>query len=101
MTNPSLSRRAYLHQLALGAGLAVSGLIPARLTMAGQADQKPATEQRLVVVLLRGALDGLAAVPAWGDPAWAALRGSAETPTALALDNTFGMHPGLAHLHRW
>jgi uncharacterized protein (DUF1501 family) len=100
MASPTFSRRAHLQQLALGAGLAASGLLPARLALAAQADHNP-SEQRLVVVLLRGALDGLSAVPATGDPAWASLRGGAETPSALPLDSTFGMHPGLAHLHRW
>ena len=32
-------------------------------------------DPRLVVVILRGALDGLAAVPPIGDPDYAALRG--------------------------
>lgn len=100
MNSPKFSRRAHLQQLALNAGLAATGLLPARLALAAQADNNP-SEQRLVVVLLRGALDGLSAVPALGDPAWAALRSDAETPTALPLDSTFGMHPGLAHLHRW
>lgn len=100
MTNSSFSRREHLKQLALGAGITVSGLLPARLALAAQAENNP-SQQRLVVVLLRGALDGLSAVPALGDPAWAALRGGTETPTALPLDSTFGMHPGLAHLHRW
>jgi uncharacterized protein (DUF1501 family) len=100
MTRPTFSRRAHLQQLALGAGLAVTGLLPARLALAAQTEHTP-SEQRLVVVLLRGALDGLFAVPALGDPAWAALRGGSETPTALSLDSTFGMHPGLAHLHSW
>jgi uncharacterized protein (DUF1501 family) len=100
MTRPTFSRRAHLQQLALGAGLAATGLFPARLALAAQAENNP-SDQRLVVVLLRGALDGLSAVPALGDPAWAALRGGSETPTALPLDSTFGMHPGLAHLHRW
>jgi uncharacterized protein (DUF1501 family) len=60
---------------------------------------------RLVVVILRGALDGLAAVPPHGDPAYAGLRrelaiappGSADG--ALALDGTFGLHPALVFLH--
>lgn len=100
MTSLKFSRRAHLQHLALGAGLAATGLMPARLALAAQAENNP-SEQRLVVVLLRGALDGLSAVPAVGDPAWAALRGGSETPTALPLDSTFGMHPGFAHLHRW
>jgi len=60
---------------------------------------------RLIVVILRGALDGLAAVPPYGDPAYAGLRrelaiappGGADG--ALALNDTFGLHPSLAYLH--
>jgi uncharacterized protein (DUF1501 family) len=60
---------------------------------------------RLVVVILRGALDGLAAVPPYADPHYAGLHrelaiaapGFAEG--ALALDDTFGLHPSLAFMH--
>jgi uncharacterized protein (DUF1501 family) len=60
---------------------------------------------RLVVVILRGALDGLAAVPPYADPDYAGMRrelaiaapGAADG--ALALDNTFGLHPSLGFLH--
>jgi uncharacterized protein (DUF1501 family) len=60
---------------------------------------------RLVVVILRGALDGLAAVPPYADPDYAGLHrelaiaapGAADG--ALALDNTFGLHPSLGFLH--
>ena len=60
---------------------------------------------RLVVVILRGALDGLAAVPPYGDPAYAGLHrelaiappGSADG--ALPLNGTFGLHPSFAYLH--
>jgi uncharacterized protein (DUF1501 family) len=60
---------------------------------------------RLIVVILRGALDGLAAVPPYGDPAYAGLhRELAIAPPggadgALALNATFGLHPSLAYLH--
>ena len=60
---------------------------------------------RLVVVILRGALDGLAAVPPYGDPDYAGLHrelaiaapGTADG--ALKLDGTFGLHPSLGFLH--
>jgi uncharacterized protein (DUF1501 family) len=60
---------------------------------------------RLVVVILRGALDGLAAVPPYADPDYAGLHrelaiaapGAADG--ALALDDTFGLHPSLGFLH--
>jgi uncharacterized protein (DUF1501 family) len=54
------------------------------------------TARRTVVVLLRGGLDGLAAVPAVGDPAFEALRGGADD--RVALDGVFALHPALAPL---
>jgi uncharacterized protein (DUF1501 family) len=60
---------------------------------------------RLVVVILRGALDGLAAVPPFGDPDYASLHrelaiaAPGSTDGALALSNTFGLHPALVYLH--
>ncbi len=60
---------------------------------------------RLVVVILRGALDGLAAVPPYGDPNYAglhrelAIAAPGASDGALAVDNTFGLHPSLTFLH--
>jgi uncharacterized protein (DUF1501 family) len=103
-----LSRRQWLASAARGTGAAlVLSQAGARLALAAPAGAAVPESQRLVVVLLRGALDGLAAVPAVGDPAWQALRGAAEGEAAraaaapLPLDGTFAMHPGLATLHRW
>jgi uncharacterized protein (DUF1501 family) len=59
-----------------------------------------ATDARFVLVLLRGALDGLAAVPAYGDGAYAAQRGAlAITAPQLKLDGMFALHPSLTGLH--
>ena len=63
------------------------------------------TDRRLVVVLLRGALDGLAAVQPYGDPALHDLRpglalGEPSTEGGvLDLGGRFGLHPALAGLH--
>jgi len=60
---------------------------------------------RFVVVILRGALDGLAAVPPYADPAYAGLHrelaifAPGVADGALALDGTFGLHPSLTFLH--
>ena len=95
--DPRLRRRALL-QAALGLG----ALAPlAGLSLAGQAAPGG---PRLVLMLLRGGLDGLAAVPALGDPTFAEARGAlgryAQPP--LPLDNLFSLHPTLAGLHaRW
>lgn len=104
-----LSRRHALHWL--GAAATASALLPARLALAAPSLAQDPQGQRLVVVLLRGALDGLAAVPAYGDAAWSALRGDADAnaaatkgtpvPAALRLDGSFGLHPSLTHLHAW
>jgi uncharacterized protein (DUF1501 family) len=53
-------------------------------------------ERRLLVIVLRGGLDGLAALPALGDPAHAALRGALGE--AESLDSMFGLNPRLVHL---
>jgi uncharacterized protein (DUF1501 family) len=90
------SRRRFL----LGAGaLAASAAIPQALFA------HTGGSSRLVVVILRGALDGLAAVPPYGDPAYAGLHRELAIAApggpagALALNNTFGLHPSLAFLH--
>lgn len=60
-----------------------------------------ATSKRLVVVVLRGGMDGLAAVPPVGDPAYASARGvlAQEKAKTLSLDGTFGLHPRFENLH--
>jgi uncharacterized protein (DUF1501 family) len=59
-----------------------------------------ATDARFVLVILRGALDGLAAVPAYGDGAYAAKRGAlAITAPQLKLDGMFALNPSLTQLH--
>ena len=61
-------------------------------------------DPRFLAIVLRGALDGLAAVAPVGDPDWAALRGDSalslagKTP-ALKLDDFFALNPAMPHLH--
>jgi uncharacterized protein (DUF1501 family) len=63
-------------------------------------------ERRLVFVFLRGGMDALSAVPAYGDPHYAARRGilavgAPGTPGgALDLDGRFGLNPYLAEMHK-
>jgi uncharacterized protein (DUF1501 family) len=54
-------------------------------------------ERRLLVIVLRGGLDGLAALPAPGDPAHEALRGALAE--ARPLDGPFALNPRLGQLH--
>jgi len=62
-------------------------------------------DPRLLVIVLRGALDGLAAVAPVGDPEWVRLRGDqaltldGKTP-ALPLDSFFALNPAMPNLHR-
>jgi len=62
-------------------------------------------DPRFLVVVLRGALDGLATVAPVGDPNWIRLRGndalltSGET-AVLSLDNLFALNPAMPNLYR-
>ena len=62
-------------------------------------------DPRLVVVILRGALDGLATVAPIGDPDYAGLHGSIALSSsgpnaALPLDNFFSLHPAMPEFSR-
>lgn len=92
----SLTRRRFLES-SLFAG--ASSVVATRLAFAAAP-----TDSRFVFVLLRGALDGLHAVPPVGDPDYAALRGQiaigkSGEGAALPLDSVFGLHPALGFMH--
>jgi uncharacterized protein (DUF1501 family) len=62
-------------------------------------------DPRLVVIILRGALDGLATVAPIGDPDYAPLHGSialsADGPhAAIMLDSFFALHPSMPEFAR-
>jgi uncharacterized protein (DUF1501 family) len=62
-------------------------------------------DPRLIVVILRGALDGLATVAPLGDPDYAELHGAiALTPdgphAAVVLDSLFALHPSMPEFAR-
>jgi uncharacterized protein (DUF1501 family) len=86
-----LPRRAVL----TGAGAAFgAAYLPLPASAAG------AREPRLIVIILRGALDGLSAVPPIGDPDYAALHGalaftSAGERAGLPLEGFFAAHPAM------
>src|SRR5215472_17301980 len=90
----ALARRKFL------IGAAMIGAAMPRVLLA-----KAATDNRFVVVILRGAMDGLAAVPPYADPDYRELRGAlALNPPGQAygiidLDGFFGLHPALKPLH--
>ena len=86
-----ITRRGTLGSLLALAG---AGLLP-RIALAALP-----TDRRTVVILLRGALDGLAAVPPYGDPTYAGQRGAIALAAGdlMPLDGTFGLNPGLQAL---
>ena len=62
-------------------------------------------DPRLLVIVLRGALDGLATVAPVGDPDWLRLRGDKAltldgAAPALPLDGFFALNPAMPNLHR-
>jgi uncharacterized protein (DUF1501 family) len=89
------TRRALL----LGSGVLFAWPFLPRLARAEGRDP------RFLTVVLRGALDGLAAVAPFGDPDWIALRGDkaltleGATP-GLLLDSLFALNPAMPNLHR-
>lgn len=88
-------RRTFL----IGASSLTAALMAPRVASAAGA-----RDPRLVVVILRGALDGLSAVPPMNDPTYAALRPDIAVKFsgpkgALPLDADFALNPSLKHLH--
>lgn len=96
MTLPLITRRA---ALMAGGAMLLAGSAGA-LTLSRQAG-----DRKFVLVILRGALDGLAAVAPYGDPDYRAARGKlalappGEPEGVLPLTEGFGLHPNLAFLH--
>ena len=94
-----MRRREFLGLGALAAG---GALLTSSVTLArAPADPR---RSRFVLVILRGALDGLAAVPPCGDRDYGHLRGEfalrapGEAKGALPLNGFFGLHPSLGFL---
>jgi uncharacterized protein (DUF1501 family) len=89
-----IGRRRFL---GAGAALTVFAGMPRQLFAAVE------NEARFVFVILRGGLDGLAAVPPYGDGQYALQRGqlalAKSDQSLLTLDGTFGLHSSLAHMH--
>lgn len=87
-----------LNRRTLLAGAAGAGALSFPMFAFGQAQT---TDKRLLVVVLRGGLDGLSAIAPIGDPSYAGLRGrlAIERSASLPLDSTFALHPNLGKMH--
>jgi uncharacterized protein (DUF1501 family) len=92
-----VSRRRFL----AGAGLAGAAALATPLVTARASFGQPGETGTLVVVFLRGGLDGLSVVVPAGDPHLAGARPRIGVPAGalLPLDRGFGLHPALAPLH--
>jgi uncharacterized protein (DUF1501 family) len=91
------TRRDLIRGVAASALVTVPAIVASRLSFAAPA----AGDARLVFVLLRGALDGLAAVPPVGDPHYRQLRGElalTDMPGLMKLDDTFSLHASLGFM---
>jgi uncharacterized protein (DUF1501 family) len=92
-----ISRRDVLKSL--GAGVVASG-IPGIAFANGSGDS------RFVLVVLRGAVDGLAIAAPYGDGNYRSVRGELAIPDPansdglLKLDGMFGLHPALPNVYR-
>ena len=83
-----------------GASFAAWAYMP-KFALARMSGQDP----RLIIVILRGALDGLATVAPLGDPDYARLHGSIALTSsgdnaALPLDSFFALHPAMPSFAR-
>lgn len=93
-----IDRRLFLKQSGL-AGLTAAATAP------GVAFAAAPTANRLIVIVLRGGLDGLHALVPYSDADYRRLRPSLALPApgtddgVLDLDGSFGLHPALAPLH--
>jgi len=91
-----LSRRRLLKYLTAGSAVAAAPTLAF-----ADAD----TDARLVLIVLRGAADGLAIAPPFGDPEYRSLRGElalarpGDRDGMFDLDGFFGLHPRLETLH--
>lgn len=86
------TRRDFLKTIGGCAGLAAASTLYPGLVFA-----KARTDKRLVVVILRGGMDGMAALAPYGDKEYQNLRGelAIDSNSLLRIDPFFGLHPSL------
>lgn len=95
MTRFDVNRRALLAAAGSSAVLAFAGRVSAG----------PRERNKLVVIIARGAMDGLSVTVPYGDPNYVALRGGlaiaapGQEGGAMDLAEGFGLHPTLTTLH--
>ena len=94
-----LNRRNFLLRGAtLAACSAAAHPLMTTVTLAASDGRAPLGDHRLVVIILRGAMDGLDVVQPRGDANYARLRPNLSKTPGLDLDGYFQMHRGLEKL---
>lgn len=90
-----ISRRNFMKTMCSSAVLAMASTLYPGLIFANAR-----TDKRLVVVILRGGMDGIGAVVPYGDKNYQAMRGelALDSSTLLRVDPFFGLHPSLEPL---
>jgi uncharacterized protein (DUF1501 family) len=99
MTMSATLHAATRRELLIGSGALFAWAFVPRIARAEGRDP------RFLTIVLRGALDGLAAVAPVGDPDWVKLRGDNAlkldgATAALPLDGFFALNPAMPNLHR-
>ncbi len=96
-----MQRRHFMQMLSAGAA---TGLLPLGRSAWAAASTTSPTQKKMVVIFLRGAVDGLSVVAPYAEPSYAryrptiALPAPGQTDGLLDLDGHFGLHPALAPL---
>lgn len=88
-----MQRRTLLKRVLGSASLSFAGL--PGMAQSSVQDEKT----RLLVIMARGAMDGLTAVPPVGDPLLANMRRGISIQRPLPLTADFGLHPVMQNLH--
>ena len=94
-----IDRRALLRGLGILGCSAAAHPFMTTVTLAGADGGAPLGDHRLVVIILRGAMDGLDVLRPLGERGFAAYRPTLAATESLDLDGFFGLHLGLSGLH--
>ena len=98
---PDNARRRFLRGLAAAPFAALCSSMPGLSFSADAGIDRAGNSKRFVFIILRGGMDGIAAVTPFADPALGSLRGNLlpSDSALLKLDSFFALHPAFTSLH--